>query len=136
MVRPPMLPWKAAQAMVIAVAMIAVTGSGPAFAGAAHAQRAPAETAQKSAQASAERTGPLLNGDRISIVAGPSGQPTVAILGTAPGAGGPLLHFSVGEGSYEVPFDALPYLGRGLDPSLFDVAGLAAHFAAARCRSP
>ncbi len=85
MIRPPMLPGKAAQALVIAAAMIAVTGSGTAFAGAAHAQRAPAETAQKSAQASAERTGPLLNGDRVSIVAGPSGQPTVAILGTAPG---------------------------------------------------
>jgi hypothetical protein len=68
----------------------------------------------------------LLNGDRISIVAGPAGQPIVAILGMPSGVGGPPLHLSAGGVSYEVPADALPYLGRGLDPSLFNVADLAA----------
>jgi hypothetical protein len=127
MTRVPMLPRKVAQALAIAAAVTAVVGTGPAFAGTSHAQQSLAKTARE--QVSPERMGPLLNGDRIAIVAGPSGQPTVAILGTTPGIGGALLNFSVGGASYEVPADALPYLGRGLDPSLFDVADLAAHYA-------
>jgi hypothetical protein len=134
MARPSTLSGNAARAFVLAAALITGTGlltgtgmeSAAAAAGPVQAQHAQAKTEEFSS----ERTEPLLNGDRVSIVRGPSGQPTVAVLGTTPGLEGALLHFSVGGDSYEVPVDALPYIGRGLDPSLFDVADLAALYTA------
>lgn len=123
MVRPH-LPGRAAQAIAIVAALTAGTLAAPAMAVASGPSR-PQQPQASAWQGSAERILPLLNGDRVSIVRGPAGQPTVTILGTAPGLGGRLIHLSLGGASYEIPVDALAYAGRGLDPSLFNVADLA-----------
>lgn len=61
-----------------------------------------------------------------ALILGRSGGPGAAPF--AP-AGTALAGVSVGLGAdgrtYDVPFDALPFLGRSLDPSLFDAAALA-----------
>lgn len=121
----PQLPRRAAQALAIVAALIVGSTAAPAAADVSGPSR-PQQPQASTRQGSAELTLPLLNGDRVSIVRGPAGQPTVAILGTAAGLGGRLIHLSLGDSSYEIPVDALPYAGRGLDPSLFNVADLAA----------
>ena len=50
-------------------------------------------------------------------------------------AGEGLLSLKLGSVREEIPADALPYLGRGLDPSLFSVAALQRAEPAADCRS-
>ena len=69
----------------------------------------------------------LLSGDRL-LVRGTGAGPRV--VGTIPGAGSraarTILALDLGGVSYELPQVALPYLGRGLNPDLFDVGLLAA----------
>ena len=67
------------------------------------------------------RTVVLVNGDRI--MAG-TGRRSVAVLPEGSGLGGSLLTLSAGGVTYEIPVAAVPFLGRGLDPSLFNVSGL------------
>jgi hypothetical protein len=71
---------------------------------------------------SASRLITLINGDRLDVRATPGGNPMIAL---EPGAAtGSLLSLRLGGGTYELPADALPYLGRGLDPDLFSLSYL------------
>jgi hypothetical protein len=69
-------------------------------------------------------TGPstaiLLNGDRLI----PNGSGSYGVIPAGSGFASAVTGFRTGGSTYEVPLAALPYLGRGLDPSLFDIARL------------
>ncbi len=61
----------------------------------------------------------MINGDRLVIRHLPRGEVSSMI----PAAdGGAILTLHVARATYDIPVDALPYLGRGLDPSLFNRA--------------
>jgi Subtilase family len=64
----------------------------------------------------------LLNGDRVVAAPGPGGRPASA-LDPVPGAGA-VVTLALGQQRYDVPADALPYIGHGLNPSLFSLATL------------
>ena len=66
----------------------------------------------------------LLNGDKIITSATPGGTRFGSVVSAAKGINGALVTLRLGRKTYEVPVAALPYLGRGLDPSLFDVTAL------------
>jgi hypothetical protein len=67
----------------------------------------------------------LINGDQLLSGAGRgAGMPHELIAGTARGIGAALATMTLGGRAYVIPADALPYLGRGLDPGLFDIASL------------
>jgi hypothetical protein len=68
----------------------------------------------------------LPTGDQVTVMTGPDGRRTATTRTAATtGVGSVLLNLNVGGRAYELPAAALPYLGRGLDLSLFDVAALA-----------
>jgi hypothetical protein len=67
----------------------------------------------------------LINGDRLLVGAGPGGAISHELMaGTAWGINAQLVTMALGGTTYVVPADALPYLGRGLSPGPFDIAGL------------
>jgi hypothetical protein len=67
----------------------------------------------------------LINGDRLLAEGGPGGGMWHELMaGTSGGINAQLVTTVLGGRTYVVPLDALPYLGRGLDPSLFDLASL------------
>ncbi|HET9894233.1 MAG TPA: hypothetical protein VFQ44_04815 [Streptosporangiaceae bacterium] len=61
----------------------------------------------------------MINGDRLTVRHMPTGE--VSSMIPAPD-GGATLTLRIAGTTYDVPVDALPYLGRGLDPSLFNRA--------------
>ncbi len=61
----------------------------------------------------------LLNGDRAVTRPGPGGQLRTTVL-PARGGGGIVFSLRTGRADLLIPADALPYLGRGLSPSLFE----------------
>jgi hypothetical protein len=65
----------------------------------------------------------LINGDRLMALATPVGGLAISLLPGTP-AGDSLVGLKTGSLAYEIPEDALPYLGRGLDPSLFELSAL------------
>jgi hypothetical protein len=67
----------------------------------------------------------LVNGDRVVASSSPTGPRTVAVW-PAPGTGQAtsVAELRAGGQGFVIPEAALPYLGRGLDPSLFDVNAL------------
>jgi len=77
--------------------------------------------------ASATGTAPLtlINGDRVLVGSATGGPHTAAVL---PGRGSSLatslMTLRLGAKVFLVPWAALPYLGRGLDPRLFEVSAL------------
>jgi hypothetical protein len=110
----------AAATALPAAAMTAARGpAGAGAAAAAGAVRAPAGGVAQTAALL------LINGDRV--LAGPSGGVHGAAVLSAPGGvlAGSLAMLRFGAESLLVPIAALPYLGHGLDPRLFDVAALA-----------
>jgi len=69
----------------------------------------------------------LINGFRLALLAGPGGQQVTALIPPDPppsGAGAAILTMGQPGHLSEVPADALPFLGRGLDPALFSLAAL------------
>jgi hypothetical protein len=67
----------------------------------------------------------LINGDRILAGPGPGGGRLGAVLQAARGGvPGALTSLTLGGQAYVVPTTALPYPGRGLDPSLFELSQL------------
>jgi hypothetical protein len=64
----------------------------------------------------------LVNGDRLATVPGPGG-PAGQVLVRRPGSGAVFV-LGLGRLRYEIPAEALPFLGRGLSPSLFSVTDL------------
>jgi hypothetical protein len=111
----------AAFALVAAAAATPAMAAGlaPAAAGSAAAAAAGAAAAGSAAAASPVL---LINGDRLLIRRTPSGGRAITLL-PAPGAQS-IVSLSSGSRSEDIPSDALPYLGRGLDPSLFDLSAL------------
>src|SRR5215468_8948434 len=67
----------------------------------------------------------LINGDQLLAGAErDGGMSHELIAGTARGIGAALATMTLGGRTYVIPADALPYLGRGLDPGLFHIASL------------
>jgi hypothetical protein len=70
----------------------------------------------------------LITGMRFGLASGPNGQPEPVMLPaskTLPASQTmPITGLNLAGRSFEIPADALPYLGHGLDPSLFDLAAL------------
>jgi len=69
----------------------------------------------------------LITGTRVAVVAGPGGRPATVVLPSsrsAAGLGAAILTTRLAGHLSEVPADALPFVGHGLDPSLFDLAAL------------
>jgi hypothetical protein len=98
--------------------IMAVTGAQlPAVA----ASRAAAPRAVPASRSAAGRPLLLINGDRLLVTPTPRGGQAITLLRSA---GDGLLSLKPGRVREEIPADALAYLGRGLDPSLFSVAAL------------
>ncbi|HEV3382949.1 MAG TPA: hypothetical protein VG142_18440, partial [Trebonia sp.] len=67
----------------------------------------------------------LPTGDHVTVTTNPAGQSTYALNPVA-GGGQAFQSYQGANGDhYIVPAIAIPYLNRGLDPSLFDVTALA-----------
>jgi len=64
----------------------------------------------------------LLNGDRAVTMPGLGGRPVTTMLPAR--HGGIVFNLRAGRENLFIPATALPYLGRGLSPSLFDLASL------------
>jgi hypothetical protein len=67
----------------------------------------------------------LITGDRVAVTSLPGRAGPVRVAARLPGglAGG-IASISLGGAVYEVPYAALPYLHRGLDPNLFNLTSL------------
>ena len=74
----------------------------------------------------------LVNGDMITAAVGSPGSRPGVIASAGSGLPGSVLSVGLGGKAYEIPAAALPYQGRGLDLSLFDVALLAKREAGGR----
>jgi hypothetical protein len=119
-----------ASAMAGALAAVAAAAAlagpaGPASASPAAWAGPAASTGAWAGPASAPGQAVLLNGDRVLL--NPVGAPGPGVI--LPPAHGPLgavMSWSVGDTSYDVPYAALPYLGRGLGIGLFDTSLLRA----------
>ena len=115
----------AATAATVLLATGAPGAASATTAGAAAARAAGASLRSASATAArpaAARSLVLINGDRLLIRTTPRGGRVIA-LSPAPGAG-PLSSLNLGQRSETIPADAQPYLGHGLDASLFDLSSL------------
>jgi hypothetical protein len=112
--------WAAVTAATLTAAA-SLTAGQAAFAGTALS--APPLVARAAAPVTA-RTAILINGDRLVVTS--AGGPEHGLVVPPPGGSlaTPLMTLSLAGQAYEIPAAALPYLGHGLDPSLFDVTGL------------
>jgi Subtilase family len=109
-------------------AVVAAAGAAPAAAApAAAAPAAAAPAAARGAARPSPRAIVLVNGDEIMSAAAPGGRRFGEIVSAVTGIGGTLTTLRLNGKTYEIPLVALPYLGRGLDPSLFDVSALTGH---------
>jgi hypothetical protein len=69
----------------------------------------------------------LLTGERVLVGTSPDGRPMLRIIRSARhGTASQLTTASLNGDEYVIPASAQPYLGRYLDPALFDVTSLAA----------
>jgi hypothetical protein len=77
------------------------------------------------AASAATSTVTLLTGQKVTVVAGDSGHTTYAVQPSGAADDG-FVSWQLGPAGdhYVIPVDALPYLGKGLDRSLFDVTTL------------
>jgi len=66
----------------------------------------------------------LINGSVIHTAASPRGLHLASAYPAGSGLAGSLVTLRLAGGTYVLPAAALPYLGRGLDPSLFNLASL------------
>ncbi len=116
----------AALAAVLAVGFAgAPAGAGQGPGSAASGQLSATPRAGAAAGNSQPRPVTLINGDRLLAGAEPGGGMSHELIaGTARGIGAALAAMTLGGKTYVIPADALPYLGRGLDPGLFDIASL------------
>src|SRR5690242_13171900 len=91
--------------------------------------QSPTAVAPAAAGTPAARSRPvlLITGVRLAVLPGPGGRPVMALMPSAPSSSsGGAAVLTMGHQGHisEVPADALPFLGRGLDPGLFSVAAL------------
>lgn len=109
----------AAPAAALLACLLALGGGAPSLAGAARPAAPAAVTRATTARLL------LLNGDQ-AMVSLSRGGPAAAAVRQGPGTSlaRSLLKARLGGHSFLIPMAALPYLGHGLDVSLFDVATL------------
>ena len=117
--------WHRAAAAALAAPLVlsALAAAGPApEAAAAGAAPAAVPAAAGAAAQTAVRALLLIDGTVLNTRQLPGGGQAVTVRTAArPGS---LVSLAFGQHRQEIPADALPYLGRGLDPSLFDLAAL------------
>jgi hypothetical protein len=109
----------------LAAAIVASAAPASAAPAATSASAAPAPaSAVPAARTAAESTRPvlLINGERVMFRPGPAGR-LVAVM-AAQGGFALLFTSTVCGQAADVPATAMPFIGRGLDPSLFMVAAL------------
>jgi hypothetical protein len=116
----------AAMAAVLAIGFAGAPAGAEAGPGsAAPGQVSIAPGAGAAAGNSQPRPVTLINGDQLLAGAERGGGMSHELIaGTARGIGAALATMTLAGRTYVVPADALPYLGRGLDPGLFDIASL------------
>jgi hypothetical protein len=111
-------------AITITAAVAAAAAFLPAFATSASAQ-VPARLATASLASRVLRSAAtpllLINGDRFTLRTTRAGGTAAAF---AAHDGDPIWTLRLGHATYYIPAQAIPYLGRGLDPSLFDLQSL------------
>ena len=122
--RPAGLPLAGLAAALTAAGLAFGTGLPALAAPAAPAARpaAPPGAVRSSSLASPVRRLLLINGDRLMVTSGPAGRVTVGVRAAAARDAVTSLRF--GGQVMEIPTAALPYLGRGLSPSLFRLSAL------------
>jgi subtilase family protein len=103
--------------------MVVAAASSPAMA------QAPAAGVRAAAGSPGRMPGPvlLINGFQLAVLAGAGSRPVTALIPPKRSAlAGSTVILTMGRPGHlsEVPADALPFLGRGLDPALFSVAAL------------
>jgi hypothetical protein len=110
------------------VALVTVTASGQALAApAAETPPTPAKTALANAAAPAPRGVTLVTGDAVKVTKDAKGRTIVrGVPATRSGAGAAFQTVTTPKHTYVIPASARPYLGRFLDPALFDVTTLSA----------
>jgi hypothetical protein len=116
--------WSAITAALAAVALVG-GAAGPALAAPAASARSAASTASSgwgsSGSGSSVRQLLLITGDRL-VVTGTDGRQDIAVRFSSRHEAMTSLKF--GGQVMEIPADATPYLGHGLDPRLFDLGAL------------
>jgi hypothetical protein len=117
------------------VALVSVSTAGQALAATVAVGTAATSAVAASAKGAtpAARGVTLLTGDSVRVTKDAKGRTTVEGLpATRSGAGAAFQTVTTPKRTYVVPATARPYLGRFLDPSLFDVTTLSSAGAAAR----
>jgi len=99
--------------------VIAVASATAAQAAGARAATARIATGSRPAPVSAD-TVVLIDGERLTVAPGPDGRTAIVVRPSLSGRDA-LVGLHSGGTTEEMPADALPYLGHGLDPSLFNV---------------
>jgi hypothetical protein len=121
-----------AMAIAAATATASFLAVGPAAAAPAAATHSAAPAAAAAAT-TGSRMLTLINGDRVAVSATRSGGVVARVArATASGIGGAMVRLDLGGKAFQIPADALPYLNRGLSPTLFELNSLAAAESAGR----
>jgi hypothetical protein len=107
-------------ALALAIALTVAASAQVAAASPAAPSSRPAASASATGQTTAMVT--LLNGDRLAVRSSPTGGQMIAVQAAA--GTDSVLSLRLDGTTEEIPTDALPYVGRGLDPGLFSLAGL------------
>lgn len=111
-----------APAVTSCAAALAMAGAALPAAATSVAGPVAAGTSRMALGSAAAQSVLLLNGDRVLTRPGPGGR-AIGTLLAAPRTGA-VITLRMGSRTEYIPADALPYLGHGLDPSLFELAGL------------
>jgi hypothetical protein len=107
-------------AAVAATAMGATTAGASAVPAPPAVQPAAVQPVPAQPVTAAARSVLLVNGDRLTVRTLPEGRSEISVLSAASDHDG-LVSLRRGGDTEMIPEDALPYLGRGLDASLFDI---------------
>jgi hypothetical protein len=116
--------WRKSGPPALAIAAAAVVSAAVLPAMTTTAAASPAPTAATIAKLRPDTSSHqllMLNGDRLLVRPAPGG--VLATLLPAP-FGNAVLALHLAGARYQIPVDALPYVGHGLDPSLFNLAFL------------
>ena len=122
--------WRSLPPAAAAALAASLTVAAPLPAAMAHSLIAPSPVAAGQAAPGAPARAPrpvlLMTGARLAVQAGPGGRPVTVLIPPSPVPAGRMAILTMGRPGHvsEVPADALPFLGRGLDPGLFSVAAL------------
>jgi hypothetical protein len=118
-----------ANAVLIGVASVAVSGCAPDAAGGCQAVALSASGSQQTTaeQLPATQTVTLPTGEQLQLSPTSGGGVSVTPLKAAGATAGStgFVQLGLNGGQYEIPYEAVPYVGTVLDPRLFDVSYLA-----------